>query len=55
MKMLPRSAGWGQAARRGTQRICKGPLYDLIGNGDALAFLNFPEQYRPVFEALLKG
>jgi glucose-6-phosphate isomerase len=40
--------------RRGTQRICKGPLYDLIGNAEALAFLNFPEQYGPVFEALLK-
>jgi glucose-6-phosphate isomerase len=45
----------GASCRRGTQRICKGPLYDLVGNRDALAFLNFPEQYRPIFEALLKG
>jgi glucose-6-phosphate isomerase, archaeal len=45
----------GASCQRGTQRICKGPLYDLVGNGDALAFLNFPEQYSPVFRALLKG
>jgi glucose-6-phosphate isomerase len=45
----------GASCRRGTQRICKGPLYDLVGNVDALAFLNSPEEYRPVFEALLKG
>jgi len=43
------------SCRRGTQRICKGPLYDLVGNGDALLFLNFPEQYFPIFRALLKG
>jgi glucose-6-phosphate isomerase len=45
----------GAGCQRGTQRICKGPLYDLIGNGDALAFLNVPEQYQPVFRAILKG
>jgi glucose-6-phosphate isomerase len=45
----------GASCQRGTQRICKGPLYDLIGSEEALAFLNFPEQYLPVFEALLKG
>ena len=44
----------GASCARGTQRICKGPLYDLVGNSDALRFLNFPEQYAPVFEALLK-
>jgi glucose-6-phosphate isomerase len=44
----------GASCKRGTQRICKGPLYDLVGNGDALAFLNVPEEYRPVFQALLK-
>ncbi len=43
------------SCRRGTQRICKGPLYHLIGNSEALAFLNFPEEYQPVFESLLKG
>jgi glucose-6-phosphate isomerase len=45
----------GASCRLGAERICKGPLYDLIGKGDSLAFLNFPEQYRPVFEVLLKG
>jgi len=45
----------GACCRRGTQRICKGPLYDLIGNEESLRFLNFPEEYQPVFEALLKG
>jgi glucose-6-phosphate isomerase len=45
----------GAGSRQKTRRICKGPLYDLVGNGDALAFLNFPEQYRSVFQALLKG
>lgn len=45
----------GASCRRGTQRICKGPLYDLVGNAQALLFLNRPEEYGPVFEALLKG
>ena len=45
----------GASCRRGTQRICKGPLYDLVGKGDVLSFLNFPEHYLSVFEALLKG
>jgi glucose-6-phosphate isomerase, archaeal len=44
----------GAGCQRGTQRICKGPLYDLVGNRDALAFLNSPELYGPVFDALLK-
>jgi glucose-6-phosphate isomerase, archaeal len=43
------------SCRRGTQRICKGPLYDHVGKGDSLAFLNFPERYLSVFKALLKG
>jgi len=38
----------------GTHRFCKGPIYDLIGNEDALAFLNFPEQFDPVLSVLLK-
>jgi len=45
----------GPSCQRGTQRICRGPLYDLVGNEEALAFLNFPENYLPVFEAILKG
>jgi glucose-6-phosphate isomerase, archaeal len=52
---IPRVRKLGASCRQGTQRICKGPLYDLIGNDEALAFLNAPEQYLPVFEALLKG
>ncbi|MFA4861516.1 glucose-6-phosphate isomerase family protein [Methanoregula sp.] len=39
---------------RGDHRICKGPLYSLIGNRSAVEFLNFPEKYLPVFEVLLK-
>jgi glucose-6-phosphate isomerase len=39
----------------GKQRIVEGPLYSLVGNRDALAFLNNPEEYRTVFAALLKG
>jgi hypothetical protein len=31
------------------------PLYDLIGNDDALAFLNFPEIFLTIFSASLKG
>lgn len=45
----------GASCVRGTQRICKGPLYNLVGNSEALAFLNFPEEYQPVFSELLKG
>lgn len=45
----------GPSCRVGTQRICKGPLYDLVGNPDALCFLNYPEKYLPVFKALIKG
>ena len=44
----------GASCKRGTHRICKGPLYNLIGNEEALAFLNFPEQHQTVFEVLLK-
>ncbi len=40
--------------RQGTGWICKGPLYGLVGGRDSLAFLNFPEQYRLVFDGLLR-
>ncbi len=40
---------------RGKQRIVEGPLYSIIGNKDALAFLNNPEDYRTVLAALLTG
>jgi glucose-6-phosphate isomerase len=43
------------ASGRGSHRSCKGPIYDLIGDEDALAFLNFPEQYAPALSVLLKG
>ncbi len=49
LRMLGPGCGYG------TQRICKGPLYDLVGNPEALSFLNHPEEYLPVFEALIKG
>lgn len=39
---------------RGDQRVLEGPLYSLVGNRDALAFLNNPEDYRTVLAALLK-
>lgn len=43
-------------ARSGGQghRIIKGPLYSLIGNAEALAFLNRPGEYADVFKVLLK-
>jgi glucose-6-phosphate isomerase len=44
----------GSRAGRGDHRVCRGPLYDLIGNERVLEFLNFPEKYLPLFEVLLK-
>jgi len=44
----------GATCRAGTQRFCHGPIYDLIGNEEALAFLNRPEDYRSVFTVLIK-
>jgi glucose-6-phosphate isomerase len=43
-------------AKSGTldHRISRGPLYGLIGNTEALAFLNTPEQYAAIFDVLLK-
>ncbi len=38
----------------GSHRIVKGPLYSLIGNEKALAFLNRPEDFAAVFRVLLK-
>jgi glucose-6-phosphate isomerase len=39
---------------RGERRVVRGPLYNLIGNENALAFLNYPEAYEEVFRVLLK-
>ena len=44
----------GASCSKDTHPICKGPLYGFIGNEEALAFLNFPEEYLTVFEILLK-
>ncbi len=35
-------------------RLCKGPLYNCIGNEAMLMFLNYPEQYPGIFQELLK-
>jgi len=49
-------ARWLDAASgRGKHRFWKGPIYTLIGNEDALAFLNHPEQYAGILSVLLKG
>jgi len=39
---------------RGDRRIVRGPLYSLIGNEEALSFLNRPEEYSEIFRVLLK-
>jgi glucose-6-phosphate isomerase len=44
----------GATCGRGTHRFCKGPIYDMVGNEDALLFLNFPERYAAVLGVLLK-
>jgi glucose-6-phosphate isomerase, archaeal len=38
----------------GNHRIARGPLYGLIGNAEALSFLNVPERYSAIFDILLK-
>lgn len=38
----------------GSHRIVQGPLYNIIGNAEALAFLNNPERYAAILEILLK-
>jgi glucose-6-phosphate isomerase len=45
----------GATCGRGTHRFCKGPIYDMVGNEDACAFLNYPERYAAVLAVLLKG
>jgi glucose-6-phosphate isomerase, archaeal len=39
---------------QGEHRIIAGPLYSLLGNEDALSFLNYPERYITLLEILLK-
>lgn len=42
------------AGGKGSHRFWKGPIYGLIGNEKALAFLNRPEEYLPALSVLLK-
>jgi glucose-6-phosphate isomerase len=44
----------GATCASGIHHLCKGPLYDLIGNESALSFLNEPEKFLTVFSVLLK-
>lgn len=39
---------------RGDHRIVRGAIYNLIGNAEAVDFLNHPEKYADVFRVLLK-
>jgi len=51
---LPRVRSARPKSGTGDYRVLKGPLYGLIGNAEALAFLNNPESYAPILEILLK-
>jgi len=51
---LPPVRRMGARSGRGTHRFWTGPLYALLGNEEALAFLNHPEDYRAIFAVLLK-
>jgi glucose-6-phosphate isomerase len=44
----------GASCSAGTHRLCKAPLYNLIGDEAALEFLNHPEKFLTVFSVLLK-
>ena len=52
---VPMARRIGAASGRGSHRFCKGPIYDLIGDEQALLFLNFPERFMPALAVLLKG
>jgi len=52
---LPQVRNIGATCVADKYTFCKGPLYSHIGNEDALSFLNFPENYLPVFSVLLKN
>ncbi len=51
---IPEVRSPGAHWRSAMHRLCKGPLYNLIGNETMLTFLNFPEQYPGIFPELLK-
>jgi len=42
------------ASGKGKHRFSKGPIYGLVGNGETLAFLNYPERHLPALSVLLK-
>jgi len=42
------------ASGKGSHRFFQGPIYRLVGNKEALAFLNHPEQHLPALSVLLK-
>jgi len=52
---IPEIRFFGGQLRSAMNRLCQGPLYNLIGNEPALIFLNNPEKYLTVFAELLKG
>ena len=52
--VMPPVRRMGARSGRGTHRFWTGPLYALLGNEEALAFLNHPEDYRAIFKVLLK-
>lgn len=52
--VMPPVRRMGARSGRGTHRFWTGPLYTLLGNEEALAFLNQPEDYRTIFAVLLK-
>jgi glucose-6-phosphate isomerase len=51
---IPEVRSPGPHWRSAMHRLCKGPLYNLIGNETMLTFLNFPEQYPGISPELLK-
>ena len=51
---MPRVRSGRSKSGHGNHRIFQGPLYSLIGNAEALAFLNNPEHYSAILEILLK-
>ncbi|MFY9801231.1 MAG: glucose-6-phosphate isomerase family protein, partial [Methanoregula sp.] len=52
--LLPPVRYTGATCRNETHPLCRGPLYNLIGNDEALSFLNYPEKFLTVFSVLLK-
>jgi glucose-6-phosphate isomerase len=51
---LPHVRYIGATCSKEIHPLCRGPLYNLIGNENALSFLNYPENFLTVFSVLLK-